>query len=214
MLGAAASAATVLVAVAAIWRQTFGRLLRWIWNGLKYLDPLRGIKANLIRQDRMLADIAKELKPNGGSSISDKVNAIWTRQGMTAARVGMLLDESDSLLWLSDVEGRQLWSSRALIEITERPAADLLGWGWVNVIHPDDRNRIRDVWVACLRDVRNFEEPCRFQTLHGTHYAGMLVAKPFFFDGKVISWIGRATVTGPAVKTNGETPKRPARTRR
>lgn len=213
-----AGAVTVL---GAFWSPPVRQAIRAVLGILAYLDPLRGIKAHLLSQDGLLSEIAKELKPNGGSSISDKVNAIWTRQGMTAARLGMLLDESDALLWQSNLEGQQVWASRALIEITGRPASELLGWGWTNVIHPDDRNRIRDTWVGCLRDGRNFEERCRFQTLHGTHYAGALIAKPFTFDGRIIAWIGRCTLDGPAVKTNGDEPARrsaprpvPARKRR
>lgn len=209
----AASAATVAGGVvtvsAAIWNARFGRLVMRGLRLLAWLDPLHGVK-------RDLRHIAKELRPNGGSSLSDKVNAIWTRQGMTAARVGMLLDESDALLWQSDLDGKQVWASRALIEITGRPASELLGWGWTNVIHPADRERIRRAWMECTAEGRNFEERCRFQTLHGIRpgpeYSGLLVAKPFAFDGKIIAWIGRATIDPlPAPPAPPKPHRRPAR---
>lgn len=200
-----ASVATVLSGVAAVlWRSPLKRLARPVVSVLAHLDPLHGIK-------RDIAHITKELRPNGGSSLSDKVNAIWTRQGMSAATVGMLLDESEALLWQSDTEGRQVWASRALIEATGRPASELLGWGWLNVIHPEDRESFRKAWISCLVEGRIFEERCRLQTPQGRHYIGALVAKPFSFDGKVIAWIGRATIQATAVP---ELPHHPARNRR
>lgn len=187
--------------VGMIFRAPVVGVLKSVLGVLAHLDPLRSLK-------RDVGTIKAQLQPNGGSSLSDKVNAIWERQGMTAAKMGMLLDESDALLWQSDLDGRQVWASRALVEITGRAPAELLGWGWTNVIHPDDRDRIRKCWIASLVEGRNFEEQCRFQTLHGTHYSGQLVAKPFLFDGKVIAWIGRATLDSPEIKTNGDHPVR------
>lgn len=193
-----------------VWRTRVGALLRAALHVLAWLDPLHSLK-------RDVAHITKELRPNGGSSLSDKVNAIWTRQGMTAARVGMLLDESEAMLWQSDLDGRQTWASRALIDATGRPLSELLGWGWLNAIHPGDRERIRKAWLSCLAEGRNFEDECRFQAIRGERYddtmAGKLVAKPFMFDGRVIAWIGRATLEAPEPAANGAV-ARPSRRRR
>ncbi len=37
-------------------------------------------------------------------------------------------------------------------------------WGWLNGIHPSDRDRVRQAWTSCVADARRFE--CRFRLLH------------------------------------------------
>lgn len=189
--GAGAGAATMAVALPKV-----RAALRPVGRALAYLDPMRGLK-------RDVAMVVKEMRPNGGSSLTDKVNAtlvqlggIHDRQVVVSAYLTMLLDESPSLFWRSDINGRQVWASKALVDASGRPASELLGMGWVNVIHGADQARVRGHWNACIAEERIFEADCRFATPHGRFFRGRLVAKPFTFDGRVVGWLGTATIDG------------------
>lgn len=206
-----ASIATVLAGavtvLAAFWSPPVRRIVKAVLGVLAYLDPLRGLKRDNVEFRETLASITKELRPNGGSSLTDKVNAvvvqlssIHERQGVVAANTEMLLDESSALLWRSDTNGRQVWASRALIAASGRPASELLGMGWVNTIHGADQERIRKAWQVCIVEARIFEARCRFASMDGGILGGRLVAKPFTFDGQIIGWIGCATLDEPTAE--------------
>lgn len=63
---------------------------------------------------------------------------------------------------------------------------------WLEAIHPDDRQRIEDAWVACLREPQVFEEACRVQTRHGIRHV-VVRAVPIVDGGEVKEWVGAST---------------------
>jgi PAS domain S-box-containing protein len=58
-----------------------------------------------------------------------------------------LAEAVPQILFSSTPDGRQAYSNRRFSDYTGRPPAELLDWGWVEAIHPDDRAMVRDVWA-------------------------------------------------------------------
>jgi PAS domain-containing protein len=208
-----AGGATILGAIPRV-REIFGPAVAGAWRILQRLDPNREMK-------QTVKWIASELRPNGGGSMRDKVdlnsgniaamvstieavnnqlNAVIFTQSKHGARLSMLLDESEELGWLSDLEGKQIWASRALVEASGRPASELMGMGWLNTIHGEDQERIRKAWQTCIVEGRNFEADCRFVrpglpgALRDIVTHGRLYGWPYVVDEKAVLWRGRAVI--------------------
>ena len=54
-------------------------------------------------------------------------------------------DAAPVLIWMADPEARCTWVNQAWLKFTGRPLAHELGHGWLESVHPDDRERCRAV---------------------------------------------------------------------
>lgn len=138
--------------------------------------------------------IIAQMTTNGGESMFDRVVRMDRAMIVNAGRVNLLIDRANVLAWQSAPDGRQIWANARLVELSGRPAEELLDWGWINIIHPEDRQRVREHWAECLKDERVFEEVCRFMTHDGRILKGRMIAKPQRRGGEIVSWTGEATV--------------------
>ncbi len=55
----------------------------------------------------------------------------------------LLLDSSPLMIWLSDADNRCVYFNRTWLEFTGRSLAEELGDGWLEGVHPQDRESIR-----------------------------------------------------------------------
>ena len=66
------------------------------------------------------------------------------------ARVRLFADTAPAILWASDLEGQLTFLSRGWYELTGLSDGSGLGAGWLDAIHPDDRDRAGDHIVAAI----------------------------------------------------------------
>jgi PAS domain S-box-containing protein len=66
-----------------------------------------------------------------------------------------IADHAPVMIWVTDAAGHTVYINKAWTEYTGQSFEDVLGWGWLNALHPDDRERIRDLSAkAGLEPVR------------------------------------------------------------
>ena len=56
-----------------------------------------------------------------------------------------------ALVWSARADGACDYVSRQWLEHTGVAESDQLGYGWLEQIHPDDRERVRDEWRAAVK---------------------------------------------------------------
>ena len=54
------------------------------------------------------------------------------------------------LVWVADVDGNMLFLDKPFLVLTGMSPQDGLGVGWLDVIHPDDREPTRQYWLHCV----------------------------------------------------------------
>jgi PAS domain S-box-containing protein len=54
------------------------------------------------------------------------------------------------LVWTAGVDGACDYLNERWSEFTGRPAADMLGWSWLDLVHPDDRERVVAEYAAAV----------------------------------------------------------------
>lgn len=130
-------------------------------------------KISLIEQlqSKEISEIKKELTPNGGTSIKDTVNKLavnmdkivvsidhLSRQGARMElRQQNILNSVSIPTFETDKDGECVFANKAYLELIGRSMEEIRGPSWINMIHPEDRTKVKNEWVAVLADKRNFE---------------------------------------------------------
>lgn len=145
------------------------------------MEVMQGL-ANMVQEVRSsVAEVVKELKPNGGSSLRDAVNLIVAKQRArdnTTEHYGV---------FETDKNGGCTHCNLQYLRLTGRTQEEVIGNGWVNCIYPEDRAYVREQWAEAVQDNRDFEMQYRMVNA----------------DGEPFEVIGRAVVmkdqTGRAI---------------
>ncbi|MEE4205341.1 MAG: PAS domain S-box protein [Erythrobacter sp.] len=61
-------------------------------------------------------------------------------------RFRTLVEGIPQLVWSAQDGGEWIWSSRQWTDFTGQSVEESLGWGWIEAIHPDDRQAARGSW--------------------------------------------------------------------
>jgi len=100
-----------------------------------------------------------------------------------------------------------VWVANAGGEITEdcpewrwatgQTEEQYLGSGWLEAVHPEDRDRVERDWQACVKAGKTFDDRYRVRTRAGSYRHYDVRAVPIERDGKIVEWVGASTdVTG------------------
>lgn len=98
------------------------------------------------------------------------------------------------VLYTADANGSLTYSNTYFQEYTGLSARELLGQGWLSVVHPEDLGRTSRIWKACLLDGRSFEVEHRFRRHDGVYRWQLNRCVPLRNQsGQPQSWYGTST---------------------
>lgn len=112
-------------------------------------------------------------------------------------RYRSLVEATSQIIWNTNAQGefgeQPSWSA-----FTGQTYDEYKGWGWLNAVHPDDRNHTVQVWSTALANSTFYEVVYRLRRYDGeyryTSARGVPVLEP---DGSVREWVGvNADITG------------------
>ncbi|MEG4488350.1 PAS domain S-box protein [Microcoleus sp. D2_18a_B4] len=109
-------------------------------------------------------------------------------------RYRSLIAATSQLVWTADAEGRSVDqpSWRAYTGQTEAQMAD--GFGWLDAIHPDDRERTLQVWMEAVRTKTLVDIEYRIRGADGNYRYFQVRGVPILNeDGSIREWIGTCT---------------------
>ncbi|MEP6518009.1 PAS domain S-box protein [Microcoleus vaginatus] len=109
-------------------------------------------------------------------------------------RYRSLIAATSQLVWTADAEGRCVDqpSWRAYTGQTEAEMAD--GFGWLDAIHPDDRERTAQVWMEAVQTKTLYDIQYRIRGADGNYRYFQLRGVPILDeDGSIQEWIGTCT---------------------
>lgn len=70
-------------------------------------------------------------------------------------------------IYRTDAEGMVIYVNGRWVEIAGRPFNEAIGDGWLLAVHAEDRDRVREEWVRCVRQRLPFEAKFRFRQPDG-----------------------------------------------
>jgi PAS domain S-box-containing protein len=105
-----------------------------------------------------------------------------------------LAESLPHLVWTCRADGPCDYLSPRWVDYTGIPEADQLGYGWLNQLHPDDRERVIAEWSAVAPRGDSFDIEFRIRRADGVHRWFKTRAIPFRDDnGRVVKWFGSNT---------------------
>lgn len=116
--------------------------------------------------------------------------ALWESE----RRQRTLIEALPQLIWTCHAHGTCEYLSPQWIAYTGQPETAHFGYGWLDVVHPDDRAPLRRVWDQALQSSSPYEANARIRSANGQyrwfkHRAVPLVAS----NGAVERWLGTST---------------------
>jgi PAS domain S-box-containing protein len=109
-------------------------------------------------------------------------------------RYRTLAEATSTVVWRTTEEGAVIFSSNVWNEITGQTNEERNGWGWLDAIHPEDRNPTIDRWKHSLETRTFHTNEFRVRTGAGDYRWFSVRGVPIFnIDGSVQEWIGANT---------------------
>jgi PAS domain S-box-containing protein len=106
-------------------------------------------------------------------------------------RFHALVDASAEIVWTVDREGLAIEESPSWCAFTGQSHEQYKGTGWLDAVHPDDRERVTERWKAATREKRPFYMEYGVRHVSGEWRWASERAVPLFCgDGTVREWIG------------------------
>src|SRR5487761_1087483 len=96
-------------------------------------------------------------------------------------------------VWVAAPDGEMLEDSPEWRLITGQTEEEFLGGGWLDSIHPEDRERVQRDWRECLRTGRIFDDRFRMRARGGAYRHYDVRAVPIERDGRIAEWVGACT---------------------
>jgi PAS domain S-box-containing protein len=105
-----------------------------------------------------------------------------------------MADTAPAMLWVSDPSGAWTFLSRQWYELTGQEPENALGLGWLNVLHPDDRDSAADAVFDATDHRRPFHFECRLSQLDEDEPRWTIIAgQPRLgTDGEFLGFVGSA----------------------
>src|SRR2546423_4056977 len=110
-------------------------------------------------------------------------------------RYHQLADAMPQIVWTANADGSVDYYNQRWCDYTGMTVEQTEGWGWGQVLHPDDLQRCVEVWGEAVRTGRPFEIECRFRRAADGEYRWHLGRATAVRDveGRVVKWIGTCT---------------------
>jgi PAS domain S-box-containing protein len=98
------------------------------------------------------------------------------------------------LAWMADADGSVFWYNERWYEYTGTTLAEMRGWGWQNVLHPDMLAEVMEEWPRAIREGELFDMELPMRSADGTYRTFLTRGTPLKdVTGQVIRWFGTNT---------------------
>jgi PAS domain S-box-containing protein len=105
-----------------------------------------------------------------------------------------LADALPQLVWIARPDGYIEYYNQSCYDFTGKSRDELLGWGWQQVLHPDEVEVKLQRWAESLRTGAAFEIEYRLKQFDGRYRWHLGRALPFRDqNGQIVSWFGTST---------------------
>src|SRR5690349_13838048 len=108
-------------------------------------------------------------------------------------RYRSLVQGGAQVVWVAAPDGSMTEDSPEWRWITGQTQEQYAGFGWLNAVHPEDRERVERDWRECVRTGKIFDDRYRNRTKNGPYRHYDVRAVPIERDGKIAEWVGASS---------------------
>ena len=127
------------------------------------------------------------------TDITDRVRAEEALRERDA-RLRFIADSMPQIVWTTTPDGAVDYLNRRWNESTGLDSERSMGWGWIQAIHPDDRERCAETWNRSVRTGTPFETEYRLRGREGDYRWHLVRGLPHLDNqGRIVQWVGTCT---------------------
>ena len=168
------------------------------WFDLAFL-PVRGADGAVEGVLSFATDVTEQVSARARSdalarekvSLADELEGERRRLAVGEERFRSIVETHADMVWVADWNGHMRHVIPSWCALTGQKPEEMLGMGWVDVIHPDDLARTAQLWADALANRRRFEAEFRVRKASGGWATltsrGIPLLRP---DGRIREWVG------------------------
>ncbi|MDP4095177.1 MAG: PAS domain S-box protein, partial [Bacillota bacterium] len=104
-----------------------------------------------------------------------------------------MFENFPALIWKTDPSQSKTYLSKSLMAFTGKDETDLLGPGWINIVHPKDREKFFKEYKKNCTQKSSFEMQLRLMHKSGEYHWIYAINKPFYdINGNFDGYMGMA----------------------
>lgn len=104
---------------------------------------------------------------------------------------GTWADAAPTVLWITDPEGSCVYLNRRWYDFTGQAAGAGLGWGWTDMVHPEDRPRVSEAFRRCAAERTACAVEYRVRHCLGGHRWVADTSEPRYdAAGRLVGYVG------------------------
>jgi PAS domain S-box-containing protein len=146
--------------------------------------------------------------------ITERVEA-ETALRIREERFRSLVMATSQIVWTNSADGRVVDDSPSWRDFTGQTYEEWKEFGWLDAVHPDDREKARDLWAACVASQSVFETEYRLRCANGEYRWTAVKGVPIVdAHGAIREWIGANTDIHDIVTAQAELAQRLVREKR
>jgi PAS domain S-box-containing protein len=115
--------------------------------------------STLEAQSKELRDIKYQVYPDSGNSLFDRLLGLERGLRVQDAALMAYIETRAQARLRFDREGNCIHADGTFARLTGSTQEQVVGWGWVNFVSPDQRDRVRTEWNHCVEERREFRMP-------------------------------------------------------
>lgn len=108
------------------------------------------------------------------------------------SRFRVLAQAIPNQVWTAAPDGRLDWMNQKIYQDSGWPEEDLMGDGWIRLVHPDDLARVSAQWQSSLQTGQPYETEFRILHRDGSYHWHLVRALPIV-SGNETRWLGTNT---------------------
>jgi len=103
----------------------------------------------------------------------------------------LVVETIPALVWRAGPDGNFDYVNKRVLEYMGAPLAEIIGWGWMEKVHPDDIAFKVNTWLKALESESHHDAVCRIRGADGRYRWFEVRGEPLrASDGTVLSWYG------------------------
>jgi len=148
-------------------------------------NPLLDAYGNVVKWYGIIIDIEDRKRAE------DALRASEARLQDSERELQQIVSSIPGLAWSSDSRGATTFWSQQYLDYAGLRSEEVLGWGFLDHIHPDDSEHMLEVWSATLQSGAPGEAEARLRRADGQFRWFLIRASPFYDTaGNLTQWFG------------------------
>ena len=144
------------------------------------------IRSLLSQRDHAVTELQKRV-----DGLEEIESALTDSEGRAQA----LIEASSQMVWSTDANGQVVEPSETWSEFTGQTFEEFRGAGWLNALHPDDRDRTLRGWKKAVELLEPYDVEYRVRHVSGEwQWTAARGVPQFSPDGTVRRWVGMNSV--------------------